>query len=85
MTFIASVSVFCMLLVTEELWVTVTPTLVGDSLVSMPGIKSWLDVPNLGTKVTSWWLKSVEAGFVESAVDLSIGVLFKKISFNAAL
>ena len=84
-TFTASTFEFVICLVTGVEAVTVTPTAVTEELLSTPGIFVWLAVPNLGVKLTSWKLKSVVLGLVESADAFKTGVSFKNTSFSAAL
>ena len=67
-TLIASTFEFVICLVTGVDWVTTTPTAVIEELLSMPSTFVWPDVPKRGLNVTSWKLKSVVAGLVESEV-----------------
>ena len=53
---------------------TFEPTLVSDSILEIPEINVWSDVPNLGSNSTSWKLKSVAWVFVGSALALNTGV-----------
>ena len=80
-TFTASTLVFVTWRVTGVLAVTVVPTPVVETLLSIPAIFVWSPVPNRGVNFTSWKLKSEVWGFVESAVDLNTGVLLRKTSY----
>ena len=84
-TLTASTLVFVIWRVTGVLLVTSTPTLVVDTLLSIPGIFVWLPVPKRGVNFTSWKLKSVVWGSVESAEALSTGVSLRNTSLSAAL
>ena len=53
-TLTASTLVFVTWRVTGVLFVTSTPTLVVDTLLSIPAIFVWLPVPKRGLKVTLW-------------------------------
>ena len=84
-TFAASTLVLVIWRVTGAEVVTVTPTPVVDSLLSIPGIWVWFAIPSLNAKLTFWKLKSAVPGDVLLALALRIGVSFKNISFSAAL
>ena len=64
---------------------TFDPTLVSDSILAIPEINVWFDVPNLGSNSTSWKLKSVAWVFVGTALALKTGVFPRNTSFNAAV
>ena len=51
----------------------------------IPGIWVWLPVPKRGVNPTFWKLNFDVSGAALFALDWSIGVSFKNISFNAAL
>ena len=80
-----STFVFVICQVTGVAFVTVTPTFVVDTLLSIFGIGVWLSVPNLGLKVTFWKFLSTSCISVESAEAVITGVSFKKTSLSAAL
>ena len=84
-TFAASTLVLVIWRVTGADVVTVVPTPVVDSLLTIPEIWVWFAVPSLKAKLTFWKLKSAVAGDVLLALALRIGVSFKNISFCAAL
>ena len=82
---IASISDWVIVRVTDWAFVTATPTDSSVSISLIAFINVWLLVPNLGSNLIFWKLKSESNILFGFALALTIGVFPKNISFNAAL
>ena len=65
--------------------VTVVPIIFSVSILFIPSINVWLEVPSLKSKTTFLKLKSLSDGAVLLAASCKTWVPFKKISFLKAL